>query len=915
LQVGSSSAQRQEINPAPEPLCRHVTIGTTRQKMNAEFWLQLKDLFHAALEQRPEERRRFLESACHGDLGLRAKVEQLIASHEEAGSFLNNAAVVDAGMIPSQEPEQEEKEECVGRQIGPYEIVREIGQGGMGTVFLAVRADDQYRKHVAIKLVNRGMNTDAILRRFMMERQILANLEHPNIAALLEGGTTGDGLPYFVMEYVAGRPIDEYCDTHRFTTTQRLELFSEVCAALQYAHQNLVIHRDIKPGNILVTGDGVPKLLDFGIAKLLTPNWATDAGEPTLTMQQLMTPAYASPEQLRGLRITTASDVYSLGVVLYELLSGHRPYSAGSRNAEDIVRAILSDDPVRPSIAITHTAEIASPEATAPYANTPQIIGQLREGTIDRLRRRLSGDLDNIVLKALRKEPSRRYASVQELAEDIRRHLAGLPVNASPDTLSYRATKFVQRNRAAVSAVAVIFITLCLATGLTAWQARVARRERDKAQSRFNQVRKLANKVLFEYNDGIEKLDGSIPVREKMVEDASEYLDALTQEAGGDRSLQSELARAYTRLGDIQGGTGQANIGDREGAIKSYRQALAISNSLLTPNPDKALLLDIAALDGRLYQTLWKMGQQVEAEQHFHASLTLRERLVAGDPSNLTYGLALARSYRDFGGLLASKTKRDVDGAIAYYRRSNELCASLIKSDPGNLEARAIAGLGYRMLGGEFETRNDALQALDCYHRALWLTQEREKLDPTNPQIQVVLADCYSNIGRALMLQRDEVGAIENFNRALVVFSGRFARDQTNALLLMNLSQTYNNLGNVMAQAGRFDDALSNYRLALSLRENYVSSHPRESGFRPRLGETSFDLGDLYVQMASDARTPAGKKPAFWREAKSWYQRSLEIWQDLSKDGTLPGYVSEKPDQTTKSLALCDAALAKAAGR
>ncbi len=885
--------------------------------MKADSWLQLKSLFHAAMDEPSDQRQRFLNEACAGDLDLQARVENLISSHEEAGPFLNNPAVIDAGVVPeavTAEPAVE-SEGRIGLPIGPYEIIREIGQGGMGTVFLAVRADDQYRKLVAIKLVNRGMNTDAILRRFMMERQILANLEHPNIARLLEGGSTGDGLPYFVMEYVDGQPIDEYCDAQRFTTTQRLHLFREVCSALQYAHQNLVIHRDIKPGNILVTPEGVPKLLDFGIAKLLSPNWAGESREVTLTMQRLMTPAYASPEQLRGLRITTATDVYSLGVVLYELLSGHHPHKLHHSNADEVAEAVLSDEPVRPSIAVRHTAKPQSAEGTeADIDNTPEFIGKLRDSTVERLRRRLSGDLDNIVLKALRKEPSRRYASVQEFAEDIRRHMSGLPVNASPATWSYRLAKFAQRNKAVVTAAAVVALTLCLATGITAWEAHVARRERDKAQARFNQVRKLANKVLFEYNDGVEKLDGSIAVRQKMVKDASEYLDVLMREAASEPGLQNELAKAYQKLGDIQGAPGQANIGDRAGAIKSYGNALALSKSLLTKNPDKALLLDIAGLDGKLYQTLWRMGQQSDAEQHLHESLTVREQLLATEPGNLNYRLAVARSYRDFGSLLSSKTNQDSKGATDYYRRSNELCESIITSDAGNLEARAIAGLGYRMWGGEIEA-TDTPQALGYYQKALLLTQEREKLDPNNPQIQVVLADCYSNIGRAQMILRNDAGALENFNRALTVFAGRFAKDPTNSLLLMNLAQTYNNLGNVMAQGGRFPEALANYRQALNLRENYLSSHPGESSFRPRLGETSFDLGDLYAQMASDARTPAAKKAGFWREAKSWYQRSLDVWMALSQEGTLPGYLKDKPAETTKSLARCDAALANTPAR
>ncbi|HEV7397811.1 MAG TPA: tetratricopeptide repeat protein, partial [Pyrinomonadaceae bacterium] len=522
-----------------------------------------------------------------------------------------------------------------------------------------------------------------------------------------------------------------------------------------------------------------------------------------------------------------------------------------------------------------------------------------------------SGDLDNIVLKALRKEPERRYASVQEFSEDLRRHLVGLPVNASPDTFAYRAQKFVQRNRAAAIAAAVVITTLLGATGLTAWQARVAGRERDRADQRFIQVRKLANSVLFDYHAEIEKLPGSTPVRERMVKDALEYLDSLSAESANDPTLQRELAAAYQKVGDVQGGPTTANLGNRTGAITSYRAALAILESVRGDQPhNNSLRLEIADVNSKLFQTLWRMGQQEEAATHLSKALSEREELFAAEPKNLPYMLALARGYRDYGSMLASKMKKDGNGAISYYQKSNQLCDAIVTLDPANLEARAIAGLGYRMLGGEFEGANDISQAMDCYQKALALTQAREKLDPKNAQIQIVLADCYSNIGRALMLAKDEPGALEKFNLAMSLMQKDFEKDPTNALLKMNISQTYNNIGNAMAQSGRFTEAIANYDQALNLREAYVKDHPSETGFQFRLGETRFDLGDMYVQMASDNRISAGKKRSLWREAKSWYLRSLDVWQTLIKEGTLPGHLATKPDETIKAIGKCDAALA-----
>jgi serine/threonine protein kinase/Tfp pilus assembly protein PilF len=380
---------------------------------------------------------------------------------------------------PSEAPTATTKEEGSqsGRRIGPYQVLQEIGHGGMGTVYLAARADDQYQKRVAIKVV-RGLDSAEVVRHFRRERQILAGLEHPNIARLLDGGTTEDGLPYFAMQFVEGIPIDRFCDEHRLSVRERLELFQGVCAAVEHAHRNLVVHRDIKPGNILVTTEGVPRLVDFGIAKLLNPEIAGEA--PTAT-GLAMTPDYASPEQARGGPITTATDVYSLGVVLYELLTGHRPYRLRSREPLEVLKAVCEEEPERPSTAVGRTEERTLPDGTA-QATTADSVSRTREGTPDRLRRRLRGDLDNIVLMALRKEPQRRYGSVEALSEDLRRYLEGLPVKAHRATAWYRASKFVRRHAFGVAAgVTVLVLVVGFGVSMAVLSARVSA-ERDRAE-------------------------------------------------------------------------------------------------------------------------------------------------------------------------------------------------------------------------------------------------------------------------------------------------------------------------------------------------------------------------------------------------------------------------------------------------
>lgn len=428
--------------------------------MKAERLQRIEELFHDVAELEPEARADFLNEVCADNDGLRAEIEALLRADAEAPEFIISSAPVITSR--SSAPPQ------AGERIGQYRLLREIGRGGMGVVWLAERDDGRFDQRVAIKVIKRGMDTDEVSRRFARERRILAQLSHPNIARLLDGGETSDGRPWFALEYVEGERLDRYCENRNPGLVERLELFRQICAAVQYAHQNLVIHRDLKPGNILVTAEGEPKLLDFGIAKLLDPG--DEITGLTETGQRVMTMDYASPEQVGAGVVTTATDVYSLGVILYELISGRRPYDLTNRPYHEITRVICEQEPRPPSRAD------ASPE-TAGW------------------RDKLASDLDNIALKALGKEPERRYASAAELAEDIRRYLAGLPVGASGDTFTYRAAKFVKRNKRAVAAVVAVILALVIGLVAAMWQSAIARRERDNAQAINQSFRDLLMKA------------------------------------------------------------------------------------------------------------------------------------------------------------------------------------------------------------------------------------------------------------------------------------------------------------------------------------------------------------------------------------------------------------------------------------
>jgi len=456
-------------------------------QMTPDGWDRAKELFEAALELDPSQRASFLAENCH-EATLKQQVEKLLIDYQAAGSFLDNpAAEIQIEEVSHLHPLSEEQlataksaeaeDPMVGRRLGAYKLLRRVGQGGMAAVFLAMRADEEYQKEVAVKLVHPGLDSQEVLSRFRSERQTLAGLDHPNIVKLLDGGSAPEGLPFLVMEYVEGSPIDEYCDQHKLSVDERLRLFGDVCDAVQYAHEQLVIHRDLKPSNILVVADGTPKLLDFGIAKVLNPEPSIQGWLATQTGSRCMTPAYASPEQTRGQSITRQTDVYSLGVVLYELLTGRRPYRLAQNTPAEIERAICEQEPETPSTAISRVENDTSPDGKL-VTKTPVSVSLTREGQPDKLRRRLRGDLDNIALKALQKEPQQRYDSVAEFSRDIDRHLQHLPVKARPSTFAYRISKFVQRHKTEVSAGFAVLIVIAAAASFafnTRWAPRSGR--------------------------------------------------------------------------------------------------------------------------------------------------------------------------------------------------------------------------------------------------------------------------------------------------------------------------------------------------------------------------------------------------------------------------------------------------------
>jgi serine/threonine protein kinase len=524
----------------------------TLTELTPQRFHEIRALFEAALQMEPSQRSVWLRERCKSDSQICECVEKLLLADAAAG-------VTDAPILLAMESASAGFE---GRRVGHYQVLAEIGRGGMGSVYLAERTDDVFSKRVALKVMRPERSCPGLHRRFRQERDIIARLDHPNIARLMDGGATEEGLPYSVMEYVQGQSITVYCDAHRLNITNRLKLFRTVCAAVQYAHQNLVVHRDLKPSNILVTSDGTVKLLDFGIAKLLeagSQETFTDLGiglEP-------MTPAYASPEQTRGEPINTSSDVYSLGIILYELLTGRLPYSLNGRLLHEIAKAVCEQEPLPPSEIVLQRVQENGPLERPPEL-TPDQRSEIREGRPVNLRRRLMGDLDNIVLMALRKEPQRRYRSVEQFSEDIGRHLTGLPVLAQKDTLTYRSRKFVKRHRGGVLAACLVAVLLIAAVVGTSWQAHIAWQERGRAERQTAEARFQSERA------------------ERHAKEAEAYRQRAEREAAFARD-QLRIAEARTREAAVKE---LEATQERDKAATRAREINEISAALLRVTPD-----------------------------------------------------------------------------------------------------------------------------------------------------------------------------------------------------------------------------------------------------------------------------------------------------------------------------------------
>jgi serine/threonine protein kinase len=835
--------------------------------MTPEEWHKVKEVLQGALDLDPEGRADYLDSACPKGGSTRVEVESLLRSHDEHSTYLEQAVGIGQSDIPTCIT----AESWIEKRLGSYLVLEEIGKGGMGEVFRACRADDQFQKQVAIKLLRAGEASPFVVGRFRNERQILASLDHPNIARLIDGGTTEEGIPYLTMELVEGLPIDDYCDAHKLSITHRLKLFLDVCSAVQYAHQRLIVHRDLKPNNILVTTEGVPKLLDFGIAKILDPGALAGGFENTLTLFRILTPGYASPEQVRGEPITTSSDVYSLGVILYELLTGRSPYGNRKRTPEEISNAVCELDPEKPSSVVTH----AMP---GNGAQNLEEIAALREGSAKKLRKRLCGDLDNIALMALRKEPQRRYLSVEQFAADVQRHLDNLPVLARRDTALYRASKFIVRHKVGLAATGVLILMLLTALAITLQEARIAQR-------RFNDVRALANSLIFDVHDSIRDLPGSTPARKIIVDLALQYLNSLARESGGDLALQRELATAYERVGLVQGHYLQNNLGDTNGSLNSYLQALAIRKQVVSRSRDRNDRLALAQTYRSVADLQWATGNRKESRDSIDQALAISEGLNQVHPGDSHILFEVGHDHRLSGWIgyvndpdALAKSNEDNRKALA----ADEAAAKINPGDVPTLEAYAM-DLG--VVGSSIEETNPQA-ALSYYQKQLEVAHQlSQRSHATRYARQVALA--YRNIGNVYYDLRDYPHTHENYVQYLSILQEANRADPKSAILEEALGLAYANIALADAKLGKTDSAFESWGRGHDILQKLVSSTPEHIAQRHSLAIIAALGGTIFM-------TAHRPQLAFrqFEESRTFYQSLGSSFEE--SDLVMPGACSEK---------------------
>ncbi len=790
----------------------------------SDFWRDLEQIFDEICVLDDERRRAVMERRCAGDQRLRSEAERMVRAYDQERTANAEAHAAAAG-----------------KRFGAWQTVRLLGRGGMGEVWLARRADGQHEQQAALKILSPYLAAPDSLNRFRRERQLLARLEHPNISRLLDGGMGPHGEPYLVMEYVEGTRLDRYCDEQALPVRGRLELMIKVCAAAHAAHQYLVVHRDIKPGNILVTKEGEPKLLDFGIAKVLD---AEGALERTATANLFLTPMYASPEILRGDPATVASDVYSLGVVLYELLAGRRPFDAGTLGPAGLVQAVTGTDAPRPS-------------TVAPA----------------KLHAALEGDLDSIALKALARNADERYGSAAQLADDLQRYLDGEPVSAIAPSRLYVAGKFVRRNRLAVAAAAVLLLSLAAGLAGTLWQARIASRERAQAEQRFNDARRLANYLLFDLYDAVGKVQGTMPVQANMAERALEYLDRLAASKSSDPGLRLELARGYLKLGDVLGHhLGSDNtLGNTGQAIETDHKAVALLEPLVREHPENVNARHtLATAQEMLGVALNVASRYQEAARSMRAAASTFEQDAVAHPQDAGSLQDAAMAWYTLGKQLSEKGAYigfDAEEPLADLRKGIDRFERALQFSPDNPAILRLLAKTYESVGRIDSLPNPSLGIKD-YTAALELLARLPASEQQTPEVRQLRAMMLVHVGWDKGQLSDFKGALAYLEQATPVLDALAAADPENVGAAYRRVDAYRSVALIEGYAGHKAESLEYLRKTVGILDWIVERDPANTIYPMLRAELQGRAANLLVAAHRDAeaRPFAEASAAYFRK-------------------------------------------------
>lgn len=805
-------------------------------EQDRDRWKRAETLFHAMLPLPEEEREAKLRLECGDDVALFEEVTSLLRAAQLEGA---------AGGWERRPPSGNEGEDSggnwwmtteagedpwVGRVLGQYRLERLLGRGGMGAVYLASRASDSIRLQAAVKIVSARFTSDWLRQRFLLERQVLASLRHNNIARLIDGGFTQEGEPYLVMEYVEGRRLDQFCEQEKCGVASVVRLFLQLCDAVGYTHRNLVVHRDLKPGNVLVDGQGTVKLLDFGAAKLLDAR-APDGAATRLGMRAF-TPDYASPEQMFGQTVTAASDVYSLGVMLYQLLTGHLPFDFHNKSSADLLRTVYDMDPMSPSDAVTRVADGGNLDA----GDRKLRVAEIR------------GDLDAIVLKALRPDPEDRYRNVEDLSADLRAYLEHRPVSAREGSLRYRATKFVRRHTVGVAAGLALFMVAAAGATGTFLQARVAAEEEANAREGFESVRKLSKLLLLDFYDQVKGLPGSIDVQKELVTQALTYLDKLSTEAAGDRVLTLELIEAYTKLGNVQGNPYEQNLGDSQGALASFRKALPMADGLMASGVQGDAEARTLALFYQGYgEVLFSLGRPAESVRFSEKACGLFSSYAdrpAAPVEAIWDAASCLDSLGDQYGMRGLGSHGDLSKAREIYAKVAGYQERALTLKPGNL--RSLRGLIIsRMKTADLVRQANPSSAIAGYREALRGVSELTPDDQQATGIRRLEAMLHTKLGQVLGDLNHSTEALDQLGAAEKIYRMLRTADPKDTRTLYDLATVGYHRSLALEYANRNRESVTSYRATAALLHQILESSPGNGVYQGHLAECQLRSGKL----------------------------------------------------------------------